>query len=203
MRGLFYILLGYLSGSILFARVGEQVFRLEDITKNTGDGNPGASNAFRNGGLACGCFTLLGDMAKGFLPVWLYLSGTEAAPAPLILALVLAAPVAGHILPVFAGFRGGKGIAVSFGCLLGLLPEYRPVLALAAVFLIFSLAVRISPNYYRTLFAYGVSAAVMPAVVESAGIRLGFGLIALGVCLKLLSSREEKGRWEVKLLWTR
>ena len=69
-------------------------------------------------------------------------------------AFVIAAPVIGHIFPIFFRFRGGKGIAVTFGCLLGLLPSWQPLAWLAAFFIFFSVVVRITPHYYRTLITY-------------------------------------------------
>lgn len=68
----------------------------------------------------CGTLTLICELLKGFLPVYLYLRGRSPAECPAIFALILAAPVLGHAFSVFYGFHGGKGIAVSFGCLLGL-----------------------------------------------------------------------------------
>lgn len=75
------------------------------------------------------------DMAKGFVPVYAYVHMTQMNLAESNgLALVLAAPVAGHIFPVWHHFKGGKGIAVSFGSLLGLIPMWYPVLSLAVCF---------------------------------------------------------------------
>ena len=117
---------GYLCGSILFARVYGALFG-KDLISNSTDGNPGTSNAFIYGGMLCGTLTLLGDLIKGFLPVFLYLYMTRGN-MDIYLAPVLVSPVLGHILPCFYRFRGGKGIAVSFGCLLGLLPAALPLL---------------------------------------------------------------------------
>lgn len=105
---------------------------------------PGAANAFTYGGFFCGIITLFGDILKGFLPVYCYL--LNAGGMSFNLTLVLAAPVIGHILPVFYHFKGGKGIAVTFGCLLGLFPDIRPALILAAAFIFFSLIIRIIPT---------------------------------------------------------
>ena len=114
---IFYIGAGYLSGSILFAPVAARLFGKDEMIENSEDKNPGAFNAFHYGGFLCGLVALIGDILKGFIPVFLYFQdnfGMIWLPA----ALVLAAPVLGHAFPVFAHFQGGKGIAVSFGCLL-------------------------------------------------------------------------------------
>lgn len=199
MRELFYIAAGYLSGSVLSARVAETLLG-RDVTGKSSDGNPGTFNAFRNGGFWCGVLTLAGDLLKGFLPVWLYLAGGESTSRAF--ALVLAAPVIGHVLPVFYGFRGGKGIAASFGCLLGLLPEYAPVAILAGCFLFFSLVVRISSNYYKTLLTYLCAGMLVLALGQNTAVTLGFSLIMTAVIFRLLTSPEEKPDCKVNFLWT-
>ena len=144
LRVVFYTIAGYLAGSILFAPLAAALLGKGNIAENSADKNPGTTNAFRNGGFFCGLLTLIGDMAKGYLPVYLYLR--ETVPEGLGLALVLAAPVVGHIFPVFADFRGGKGIATTFGCLLGLGGLWEPAAILTGVFLLFSTIIRITPT---------------------------------------------------------
>lgn len=203
IRPILFTALGYCSGSLLFARYFGQLLMKKDVAADSPDGNPGAFNAFRYGGVACGVLTLLCDLLKGFLPVFFYLHGTEnTADTGMWLALVLAAPVFGHIFPLFHRFQGGKGIAVSFGCLLGLLPEIRPVLILAVVFLFFSLIVNITPNWHKTLCTYLAAAAGMLLFAPNAAIGLGFALIASLVIAKLLRTRpEHTEQYEVKPAW--
>ena len=138
-RTLLYTILGYLSGSLLFAKFFSRLLDGEDVTAESPDKNPGVYNAFLYGGKFCGILTLCCDLLKGFFPVYLYsrapdLSLFPAGNGPAIpvvsgggLALVLAAPVLGHIFPLWHRFRGGKGITVTFGVLLGLLPKAGPV----------------------------------------------------------------------------
>ena len=68
---LLLILMGYLLGSILFAPIFGQLILKKDIIRGTKDLNPGTANAFMQGGMLCGILTLIGDMGKGFLPVFL------------------------------------------------------------------------------------------------------------------------------------
>lgn len=194
-----FFVLGYLSGSILFAQLMGRLMG-KDVFGSSADQNPGTFNAFRYGGFWCGFFTLCGDLLKGFLPVWLYLHAgiTEQNVG---LAFVLFAPVMGHIFPVFYGFKGGKGIAVSFGCLLGLLPEFLPVVILAAVFLFFSLILKITPHYYRTICTYIFSAILMKLLMPDSFVFLGFLMIAGLIILKLCLSTEKKEKFEVNILW--
>lgn len=202
MNTVFYAVSGYLLGSILFARLFGRWLCKTDISAQSPDGNPGAFNAFRYGGFLCGSLTLVCDILKGFLPVFLYLQSLNRRLGP-GLALVLVAPVLGHILPVYSGFSGGKGIAVSFGCLLGLLPAYKPLLVLAACFLLFTMVVRVQSNYYKTIFAYCFAGAGMWFFQENRVVALGFTVIAGLIVGNLLLSGEEREKCKVGLSWRR
>ena len=58
VRALLFILLGYLSGSVLYAKIWGKLLCGTDITKGSTDGNPGTANAFIQGGFWCGVLTL-------------------------------------------------------------------------------------------------------------------------------------------------
>lgn len=201
MREIIFIICGYLLGSILFADVASRLLGCGDVTADSPDQNPGASNAFENGGFLCGVLTLCGDIAKGFLPVWLYLSTPGAQQNHVLFALVLAAPVIGHIFPAYTHFRGGKGISTSFGCLLGLLPQLAPVAVLACCFIFFSCIVRVSPHYHRTLVTYLCAALGIALFSGSITVTVGFFVITVAVEYRLLTSREEKESCKVEFLW--
>ena len=196
---IFFALAGYLSGSVLYAQLFVRVFTGQNLVEISDDRNPGTANAFRYGGFWCGVLTLVCDLLKGFVPVHLFVSGPLRHPGTL--ALVLAAPVIGHAFSVFHRFHGGKGIAVTFGCLLGLLPLWQPFATLAAFFILFSVVLKITPNYYRTLATYICSLAGMPFVVKNAEIGVGFWLISFAVLWRMLTSKEKKEQMEVKPLW--
>ena len=143
-----FAILGYLMGSVLFAPLFGRLFGKGDIVGRSKDRNP--ANAFIQGGIGCGLLTLLCDLGKGFLPVFLCLRLRGDRPVlELGLALVLLAPVLGHIFPLYRHFQGGKGIAATFGSLLGLTPDLYPALTLAFFFILFSLVIRITPHFYR------------------------------------------------------
>lgn len=168
VRDLLYLLFGYLSGCVLYAEVFSRVFHKE-IASAAKDKNPGAANAFVHGGFWCGVLTLAGDMLKGMVPVALYMHYLPDALLTPLAPLVLCAPVAGHVFPATRSFRGGKGIATTFGCLLGLLPFWTPVLVLACIFIFYSTILRITPNLSRTgdiLHAAAGDAADGSAVVD-------------------------------------
>lgn len=201
LRTILYALLGYLSGSVLYAQVFSRLFHKPNPTEQSKDHNPGTANAFQNGGFWCGALTLICDLLKGLIPVFSFLS--EPTPDPCACALVLAAPVIGHAFPVFHRFQGGKGIAVTFGCLLGLLPLWQPVATLAMYFILFSVVLQITPHFYRTLVSYVCALVNMIFLVKLPAIWMGFLLISAVVILRLHMSKEQREQIEVKWLWTR
>lgn len=108
----------YLLGSIATAVITCKIMGLPD-PRQTGSGNPGATNVLRTGGKKAAIITLIGDMLKGLLPTSLaHLLGCDLT----IVALVGVAAFLGHLYPVFFGFKGGKGVATALGVLLGLSP---------------------------------------------------------------------------------
>lgn len=196
-----FICLGYLSGSVLYARVFAALFQKGDILQQSRDHNPGTANAFLYGGFWCGLLTLFFDLFKGFMPVYLFTHyGPAGAVAPFWAALAVAAPVLGHIFPLFYRFRGGKGIAVTFGCLAGLYPAWQPLLILAFFFLLFSTVLKVSPHFYRTIFSYVGALAAILWEMGSETAALGFLWITAAVLVRLLTSGERRERLEVKLV---
>lgn len=118
------IILAYLIGSIPTAVwVSKKWFGI-DIREH-GSGNAGATNTFRVLGKKAGSVVMLVDMLKGFIAVKLSLfshfAWNSEAITNLQIFLGLAA-VVGHIFPIWANFRGGKGIATLFGMILGIQP---------------------------------------------------------------------------------
>lgn len=199
---LLFVAFGYFCGSILFANVTSKVFHKPAILQDSKDGNPGTANAFQYGGFGCGTITLFGDLLKGAIPVYLYQkSGGNFTDMPVLAALVLIAPVFGHAFPVFYRFQGGKGIAVTFGCLLGLLPNYIPLAVFALLFILFSTVLRITPHFHRTLITYLFTLIGLFVLSCERSILIGFSIITLTVCLRLYMSKEEKEKMMVKLLW--
>ncbi len=200
---IFFTVAGYLSGSVLFARVFAKLMGKPEIVTGSKDANPGTSNAFQYGGFLCGVLTLLGDLAKGFVPVYCFLRlGGDFGQWSLLSAAVLIAPVLGHAFPVFFRFQGGKGIAVTFGCLLGLFPDLTPALTLAICFIAFSVVVRVKSHFHRTVVTYIVTLLCLMCFDCAAGILLGFFGMTVIVLTRLHMSKEAREKFEVKLLWT-
>ena len=107
--------IGYLVGSVSSAIIVCRLMGLPD-PRTEGSNNPGATNVMRIGGKKAAAITLAGDAIKGLLPV---LAAKMLGVESLILALVVFAAFLGHLYPVFFDFKGGKGVATSFGVALG------------------------------------------------------------------------------------
>lgn len=124
------IVAGYLLGSISTGVLLSKLFANTDI-RSQGSGNAGTTNMLRVLGRRMALFTFLGDMLKGIVAVFIgkWLVGDALGGLLGVVGAVL-----GHYYPLYFGFKGGKGIATSFGSLLFIFPV-QTLLAFA-VFLI-------------------------------------------------------------------
>jgi acyl phosphate:glycerol-3-phosphate acyltransferase len=108
-------LLGYLIGSLSFAVIVSQVFKLND-PRTYGSGNPGATNVLRSGNKMAAIITLLLDALKAYVPV---VVGRQFGLDDTVLTALGLGAFIGHLWPVFFKFVGGKGVATAAGALLG------------------------------------------------------------------------------------
>jgi len=119
------VIAGYLLGSCNFAIITTKIFTHEDIRKQ-GSGNAGLTNVLRTQGKGAVILTLIGDFSKGILSVVLVriLLHFFAQTDDFFIAdyLVAYGALLGHVYPVYYGFKGGKGILVSFGAVMILSP---------------------------------------------------------------------------------
>jgi glycerol-3-phosphate acyltransferase PlsY len=129
---LIVILIAYLLGSIPTAVWIGRIFHDTDVREH-GSGNAGATNTIRVLGWKTGIPVLLIDLAKGWAAAMLPVLFSLAAPGSALLInlkiMTGITAIIGHIFPIFAGFRGGKGVATIFGVLMAL----QPVLTLICV----------------------------------------------------------------------
>lgn len=119
---LFILLSAYLLGSVSSAVVVCHFFGLKD-PRTLGSNNPGATNVWRTGSRQAGMITLVADLLKGALPVWL---AQQLKLDTYIVALCGLCAMLGHLYPLYFRFRGGKGVATFLGACLAL----QPLLAL-------------------------------------------------------------------------
>ena len=132
MKELVLIIISYLIGSIPTALLVSKRFFGIDI-RDYGSGNMGATNTFRVLGSRYGTMVMVIDILKGMAAVMLYnflpfYITHELERTNLMLGLGTAA-VLGHVFPIFAGFRGGKGVAT----LLGMVLAIQPVIAVSCI----------------------------------------------------------------------
>jgi len=120
-----WIVAAYLLGSIAFGILVSKLFGLPD-PRTVGSGNIGATNVARSGKKSAAILTLLGDVFKGWFPVWLAL---QSGMTMWVVSAVGLAVFFGHLYPIYYGFKGGKGVATALGVMLAI----DPMLALAAV----------------------------------------------------------------------
>ncbi|MCX7032543.1 MAG: glycerol-3-phosphate 1-O-acyltransferase PlsY [Arenimonas sp.] len=157
-------LLGSLSGSLLLGRL-----RGVDI-RTLGSGNAGGTNALRTQGWKFALGTVLVDVGKGVLAVWLAQRfGTGEAWLPYAAGL---AAVLGHVWPVFHGFRGGKGAGTLVGALLMLWP-------MAVVVLVGSWLLVLTATGYVGLSTVLAAATLVPLALATGAepVRLAFAIV--------------------------
>ena len=127
--GIFIALFGYLLGSVPTGLLLTKLFSKIDPRK-MGSKNIGATNIFRTAGKGLGILTLVGDLLKGTVPVFIAIQWGESY---LWIAIAGLTAILGHIFPIFLGFKGGKGVATALGIYLVISP-----IAVFIEFLIFA-----------------------------------------------------------------
>jgi len=146
--------IAYLLGAVPFGYLLVKWKTGADV-RSSGSGNIGATNVLRTTGRAAGIATLLLDIGKGFLAVWL--AGRFTGGDPLWTSASAVAVMGGHAFPVFLGFHGGKAVASFVGAFLCLAP-----LPLAAVIVVF---VAVVARYRYISLASISGAATLPLAV--------------------------------------
>ena len=152
----------YLLGSIPWGIVLTRLFTSVDI-RCEGSGNIGATNVGRIAGPTLGVMTLIGDMLKGAIPVWIavVLATPNSLWGEICISLVALAAFSGHLYPVYMRFKkGGKGVATAAGCFAVISP-----VAFMVVILVFIMFVC---WFNRVAVASLAAAAVLPVAVWKA-----------------------------------
>jgi glycerol-3-phosphate acyltransferase PlsY len=140
LLGIVLTVLGYLSGSVPYGLVLPKLLLGVDV-RTIGSGNIGATNAARAGGKALGVAVFVLDVAKAVVPLLVARAVLGEAGNFWVMATAVAA-FAGHLFPVWLGFKGGKGVATGLGVFTVLAPV--PALTGFAAWILLYLTVRIS-----------------------------------------------------------
>ena|SRR5271165_4867469 len=175
-----FIFPGYLFGSVPFGLLLTKLAGLGDI-RSIGSGNIGATNVLRTGNKGLAAATLLLDAGKGAFAVGVfrYLGPPDAA----LWAGVGA--VAGHLFPVWLGFKGGKGVATGLGVLLA--ASWPVGVTACIVWLIVAAVTRVSSLSSLAALAVTPIAALLLADGEIA-------LLALGIAAMIIARHHENIR---------
>jgi len=184
--GILCVLLSYLLGAIPF---GLLVSRGSGIDIRTqGSKNIGATNVARLLGKKMGALTLVLDMFKGYLPMFVAALLLQNGPnRDLFIALCGAATVLGHMFPVYLRFKGGKGVATALGAFLYLAP-----LAAVGCLLVFVVSVYLSGFVSLGSLLGSVSILVWLLVLQVPAWKLG--LAAFIVLLIWIKHGQNIGR---------
>ncbi len=142
------VTLSYLLGAVPFGLLFSRLFSNVDV-RTVGSGNIGATNVLRAAGKKAAALTLVADCLKGLLPVLVvkFLFHDDA-----LVSLSGAAAILGHNFPVYLGFKGGKGVATSYGVILAVAPLIG--LACLAVWLLAAFVWRYSSLSALLSFAF-------------------------------------------------
>jgi glycerol-3-phosphate acyltransferase PlsY len=173
-----WIFLSYLLGSL---PVGVLLAKLKGRDPRTvGSGNIGATNVMRAAGKSIGILTLLGDILKGFIPVWLAM---RFGLSEVGIAAVGLAVFAGHLFPLYLKFKGGKGIATALGVFLAF--NYLAVLINVVIFVAILLKWR-----YVSLGSL-VCAALMPVILVVLNAPAPYVILCIAIAVLVFYKHRE------------
>jgi glycerol-3-phosphate acyltransferase PlsY len=164
-----FVILAYLLGSIPFSYLLGKYIKKDDIRQH-GSGNIGTTNAYRVYGKVIGTLVLIFDTLKGGIIVYLLSENIIFTNLDMFHPLIYGfAAVLGHVFPIWFKFKGGKGVATSFGLLLG----YAPFMALCLlpVFIVIEVSTRYVSiaSVVSTIIAFYVGLAMYVGTLNGSG----------------------------------
>lgn len=179
-------LLGYMAGSIPFSIIVTRLVKNVDV-RDAGSGHATTTNTLRQAGLLPGIIVLLLDLSKGFFPTLL---AVKVAPFPWVVPLVAGLAVVGHCWPVFAGFRGGMGLAVAGASLLAI--QWSYALIGLAFLIVLVLVIRHSA---KAAFFTGISLAPLMWLVGGSNLLIWSSLaVGIVIAVRFLSDWDRQYR---------
>jgi len=171
-------LLGSLSGSLLLGK-------LKNIDIRTlGSGNAGGTNALRTVGPMFALGTIIIDIFKGFIPVYLFINFIDYNPnynIAWVQILLGIAAVLGHVFPLYYGFKGGKGAGTLIGVVLAIFPESVPW-----IFLIWLLILIFTGYVGLSTICAGITLIIITIIHPDQKIFSPFGYFTIGIGLFLI-----------------
>lgn len=193
------VIISYLLGSIPSALIVGKLWKGIDV-RNYGSGNLGATNVLRVLGWGPAVLVAIMDVGKGVLAV--HIAKTFLLNNYIFILLCIVAAVVGHSFPIFAGFRGGRSVGVSFGILFYLFPKASILIFLFGIIIV-------SLTKYKSVASISC-ALVYPMLlylIEKPPLEYLIGVII--VCLfiiyrhipnikRLIKGEEHKVDWKIK-----
>ena len=173
LPSVFTFLFGYVCGAIPFGLILTRVAGTADL-RAIGSGNIGATNVLRTGRKDLAALTLLLDLLKGTVAVWIV---ARFASGPTLLAALGA--FLGHLFPAWLKFRGGTGVATFLGCLLGV--AWQAALAFGIVWLAVAFLTRTSS---AAALAASALTPIVLFILGRSDAALMFGLMAILLWVK-------------------
>ena len=181
--------LAYLSGSLTPSIWITKMVTGVDV-RDAGSGHATTTNTIRQAGFGPGAVVFVIDLAKGYLPVFL---AVRFLPSILWVIPVAAAAVIGHCWPVFAGFRGGMGLATAGGTLLAVQP--LSLLVAVAVLVVLLLTIRHAAR------ATVITALLLPLVFWLAKFQLDLVYLTIAIAAVIVVRFLANWNREYRELW--
>ncbi len=187
-------------GSIPMAVIIGKLFYSIDV-RNVGSGNAGATNVIRTLGVRAGIPVLLFDVFKSFVAVKLslFLNNPLFTPNQEVIYQILlgSAAILGHVFPLFASFKGGKGVATIVGVLIALYPEsFLVILGCFVLCMLFTQIVSFSSIVCSILFPFIViflfKEPRLPLIILSIGVAIFIPFTHRENIKRLLNGTEKK-----------
>lgn len=190
IRNIFFILLAYISGSLLFCQWLPLKWMNVNIVKSSNDGNPGTSNVFIHCGKLMGIACLILDVLKGAVP--LYFLSNYFDVESIWFSFLILAPALGHAFSPWLHFKGGKCIAVTFGTLIGIFRFSNILFVLMFLYIFFSVVIVIRPHATRSTVSFILLSIFAFILIENIYIPFGISMIGTLIILKHYIKHEIK-----------
>ena len=195
---LVWTFIGFISGSVPWSLICVKAFSGMDV-RSTGDGNPGATNAWILSGWVVGSISMTLDTCKALIPVWVainYYIPSSDQTYPLSLALISMAPIVGHAYSPVLRLKGGKALAPSWGSWIAL----TSVVAFPVALIILGLMHLTQKNHALTVTICLIGFIVIFAIFGTRSLAL-FGV--LNLMLVIFKHRTEYQKGFVFRSWVR
>ena len=173
---LIWTFIGFLSGSVPWSLICVRTLSGRDVRK-VGDGNPGATNAWISSGWMVGSISMLLDVFKAAIPVWIFtnqFAGTSYSEYFLSVTVVALSPIIGHAYSPLLRFRGGKALAPSWGSWIALTSG----MAFPVAVLILGVMHLMQRNHAITVTTCLIGFIVIFSIIDTQGL-IFFGILNL------------------------